>query len=183
MKAPRSLRTKENNFDSPVNCWGKISRLRKIDCEKYGLQEGVCLCVRHLQGEKQKIGSLCCFPKRSEEDQCSGRLTSCPKRLFPVFESVGSVIGSGKLCEKHLRHADSDERITGNKSYVSPRKVIYLNTPQSFLLCKGVKEIAIRLEKSFIGLITIISDNAPVTEMKQSLVQRSPQRLHQTGKN
>ena len=97
VKAPRSLRTKENNFDSPVNCWGKISRLRKIDCEKYGLQEGVCLCVRHLQGEKQKIGSLYC----SEEDQCSGRLTSCPKRLFPVFESVDSVIGSGS--EKHLR--------------------------------------------------------------------------------
>lgn len=159
VKATRSLRTKENCFDSPVNCWGKISRLGKIECEKYGLL-GVCLCVRHLQYEKQKKGSLCCFPKRSEEDQCSGRLTSYPKRLFSVFESVGSAIGSGKLCEKHLKQADSDERITGNKSYVSPRKVnktCVLEFPSKLLLLKVLNSGQFDLTSLLLDLLLLLA--------------------------
>ena len=122
---------------APLTVGGEISRINKTDCKKYGLLEGVCFCVRHLQEEKNNKGTMCCFPKYSEEDKCSGRLANCPQRFMSVFESVGSGIGSGKLCEKHLKQADSDERITGNKCYVSPRKVINhlpvsLNSPRSF---------------------------------------------------
>lgn len=187
VKTTRSLRTKENCFASTVKCWGKISRLSKTDSEKYGFLKSVCFCVKHLQEEKQKK-SMCCFPKRSEEDKCSGRLSSCPQRLLSVFESIGSArIGSGKLCESHLKQADSDERITGNKSYVSPRKVSLIKFVKNVLeipskFCFSLAR-AIRLRKFFVLFLLYISDNTPVAKMKQNILRRLPQEIHQTGKN
>lgn len=133
-KAPRSLRNKENCLLSSVGCWGKISRLNNNECKKYGFEEGEYLCVRHFDEErKQKQQPGCCFPKRSLEDTCSGVLTNCPQRLVAVFKELDAVkTGYGKICLGHLKQADSDERITGNKCYVSARKVRVLHWYSQF---------------------------------------------------
>ena len=48
----------------------------------------------------------------------------CPQRLVTVFETISPPkTSSSKICHGHLKTADNDDRIIGNKYYSSARKV------------------------------------------------------------
>ena len=83
----------------------------------------MCLCLKHYE-EKTPANSACCFPKRSDSDKCSGCLVICPQRLETVFETISPPkTSSSKICHGHLKTAENDDRIIGNKYYSSARKV------------------------------------------------------------
>lgn len=90
---------------------------------RFGFKTKVCLCLKHYE-EKTPANSACCFPKRSDSDKCSGCLVICPQRLVTVFETISPPkTSSSKICHGHLKTADNDDRIIGNKYYSSARKV------------------------------------------------------------
>lgn len=114
-KAPRGLRSKEN---SPDYCWGAV-----FSNQISGVKEN--FCVRHYD-QVLKTHTTCCFPKISPDDECSGYFVICPQRLTVVFNDITVTQdrkNSDRICHKHLGQADADERVFGNKHYVSPRKV------------------------------------------------------------
>ena len=122
-KAPRALQSKENWSVSP--CWGKISCLTKKEALNCGFQDSVLLCVWHHKEQKRKHQGICCFPTRSQDDKCRGKLTTCPQRLIAEYEKLFNrgKMQSFKICKAHLLKADSDSRVTENINYISPRKV------------------------------------------------------------
>ena len=122
-KAPKTLRGKDNCCASYSNCWGKIFHLSDADSQRFGFKTKVCLCLKHYE-EKTPANSACCFPKRSDSDKCSGCLVICPQRLVTVFETISPPkTSSSKICHGHLKTAENDDRIIGNKYYSSARKV------------------------------------------------------------
>ena len=122
-KAPRTLRGKDNCYASSSNCWGKIFHLSEADSQRFGSKTKVCLCLKHYE-EKTPANSACCFLKRSDSDKCSSCLVICPQRLVTVFETISPPkTSSSKICHGHLKTADNDDRIIGNKYYSSARKV------------------------------------------------------------
>ena len=140
-KATRALRSKENLSVASVSpCSGKISSLTKKEALNCGFQDSVW----HHKEQKRKHQGICCFPTRSKDDKCSGKLTTCPQRLVAVFEKLFNrgKMPSFKICKAHLLQADSDSRVTENINYISPRKVSQsVCTVQfiSFYFCKRAK--------------------------------------------
>ncbi|XP_015773061.1 PREDICTED: uncharacterized protein LOC107351283 [Acropora digitifera] len=121
-KAPRTLQGKDNCCASSSNCCGKIFHLSEADSQRFGFKTKVCLCLTHYE-EKTPANSACCFPKRSDSDKCSGCLVICPQRLVTVFETISPPkTSSRKICHGHLKTANNDDRIIGNKYYSSARK-------------------------------------------------------------
>ena len=122
-KAPRTLRGKDNCCASSSNCWGKIFHLSEADSQRFGFKTKVCLCLKHYEEKKTSKFSVL-LPDAFRQRQASGCLVICPQRLVTVFETISPPkTSSSKICHGHLKTADNDDRIIGNKYYSSARKV------------------------------------------------------------
>lgn len=179
-KAPRTLRGKDNCCPSSSNCWGKIFHLSEADSQRFGFKTKVCLCLKHYE-EKTPANSACCFPKRSDSDKCSGCLVICPQRLVTVFETISPPkTSSSKICHGHLKKADNDDRIIGNKYSVQLCQKgkltwrLYSMGDPSFISLTIKSWVA---QISWFAVIVIASDNIPKAK------QRFHQQIPETGVN
>ena len=114
----RALRS-GNGKDNSDRCWGKVFSVNELG-------EGIFLCIRHYDKLRESNETSCCFPQSSASDTCSGRMIKCPQRLITVFENLvdtHTLFLNPNICNKHLRQADTEERIVCSKHYISPRKV------------------------------------------------------------
>ena len=176
-KAPRALRSKENLSVASVSpCWGKIYSLTKKEALNCGFQDSVLLCARHHKEQKQKRKhqGICCFPTRSKDDKCSGKLTTCPQRLVAVLEKLFNrgKMPSFKICKAHLLQADRDSRVTENINYISPRKVSQsVFCTIHFIFCFGKRA---KVENFFYVIASTFKQRKRRHQSGEGLAQGSP---------